>query len=55
MLYTDNCLVISGFGKYILRKELKPYFRLKGESIRHPTISLGGKICKLVLPNGVIA
>ena len=55
LLYTDDCLVISEFGEDILRKELKPYFKLKEESIGHPTIYLGGKVSKVVLPNGVEA
>ena len=54
LLYTDDCLVISEFGEDILRKELKPYFKLKEESIGHPTIYLGGKVSKVVLPNEVV-
>ena len=34
---------------------MKPYFKLKEESIGHPTIYLGGKVSKVVLPNGVEA
>ena len=55
LLYMDDCLVISEFGKDIFRKELKPYFKLKEESIGHTTIYLGGKVSKLMLPNGVVA
>ena len=54
MYYTDDCLVISELGEAILRKELKPYFRLKEESIGHPTIYLGGKVSRVVLSNGFI-
>ena len=53
-LYTADCLVISEFGEDILREELKPYFKLKEESIGHPTIYLGGKVSKIVLPNRVV-
>ena len=55
LLYTNDFLVISEFGEDILRKELKPYFKLKEESIGHPTIYLGGKVSKVALPNGVVA
>ena len=41
LLYSDDCPVISEFCKDILRKELKAYFKLKEESIGHPTIYLG--------------
>ena len=48
LLFTDECLVISKYGEDILRKELKPYFKLKEESIGYPTIYLGGKVSKVV-------
>ena len=54
LLFTDDCLVISEFDEDILRKELKPSFKLKEESIGYPTIYLGGKVSKVVLPNGVV-
>ena len=52
LLYTDDCLVISEFGENTLRKELKPYFKLKEESIGYPTIYFGEKVSKVVFPNG---
>ena len=52
LLYTDDYLIISEFGENILRKELKPYFKLKEESIGYPTIYFGEKVSKVVFSNG---
>ena len=45
-------MIISEFGENTLRKELKPYFKLKEESIGYPTIYFGEKVSKVVFPNG---
>ena len=55
LLYTDDCLVISNKGEYILRKEIGKYFELKEESIGPPDIYLGGKMRKVTLSNGAEA
>ena len=47
LLYTDDCLVVSGNVNSILRKEIGRYFQLKPESIGPPSIYLGGHLCEV--------
>ena len=55
LLYTDDCLVISHRGEYLLRQEIGKYFELKDESIGPPDIYLGGKMRNIQLENGLHA
>ena len=55
LLYVDDALVVSENGESKLQNELGRYFHLKEESIRPPTIYLGGRVCNVQLENGVWA
>ena len=55
LLYFEDVLVISEQAKSVLRKEIGKYWILKEESIGPPTKYLGGKLCELMLLNGVKA
>ena len=55
LLYVDDTLVISENAEKILREEIGRYFELKEESVGHPTLYLGGRVCKVTMENGVEA
>ena len=55
LLYMDNTLVVSERAEEILQNEIGWYFELKEESIRTPTIYLGGRVRKVKLDNGMEA
>ena len=44
LLYTDDCLVMSDQGEFLLRNYTGKYFNLKEESIGPPSKYLGGKL-----------
>ena len=52
LLYTDDFLVISGFGEAVLRNDIVKYSILKESSICAPTQYLGGKLRMVELENG---
>lgn len=54
LLYVDDCLAISHRAVHNLH-EIGKYFTLKPGSIGPPKIYLGGKVSKVVLPNGIEA
>ena len=54
LLYPDDCLAISHRAVHNLH-EIGKYFTLKPGSIGPPKIYLGGKVSKVVLPNGIEA
>ena len=55
LLYVDDALVISERVESILQRELGRYFELKEESIRPPSLYLGGNVWKVVLEDGTHA
>lgn len=55
LLYTDDVLVVSENGEYVLRQEIRKYFELKEESIGPPQLYLGGRMRKVELTYGVKA
>ena len=55
LLYVDNVLVISERADRVLRNEIGQHFVLRGESIRPPSLYLGGKLWEIILDNGVKA
>ena len=55
LLYVDDVLVISERAESVLRKEIGKYWVLKEESIGPPSKYLGGKLCQVMLLNGVKA
>ena len=55
LLYVDDALVISKRAESILQAELGQYFELKEESIRPPSLNLGGNVRKVVLEDGTHA
>ena len=53
LLYVDDCLVITEHPAHQALKKLGKYFPMKPESVRPPTLYLGGKLSQVDLPNGV--
>ena len=55
LLYVNDTLVIREITEKILEEEIGRYFELKEESIGHPTLYLGGRVCKVTIENGIEA
>ena len=53
LLYTEDALMISENGKYVLREYIGNYFELKEDSIVPPEIYLGGILSNVELENGI--
>ena len=51
LLYTNDAVAISENGEYVLREQIGKYFELNEESIEHPVIYLGRRLCKVELEN----
>jgi hypothetical protein len=55
LLYVDDVLVISERADKVLCNKISQHFVLREESIRPPSIYLGGKLQEITLENGIKA
>jgi hypothetical protein len=53
LLYVNDALAIGVNAEKMLREEIGCYFELKEASIGPPKIYLGGRMCQVILDNGM--